>query len=1049
MFVAAISQAQSLSIVSGNGQVLLEQFPSQPFTVQARDASGNPVSGATVSFTLTQGLGTVQMPSVTTDANGMASTIVISSSLQPRQSFESETLNAASSQENVNFQFTTISSLGPTGPAQPGTVLLAPTSATGALTITGASGATLPGAIQISFVAATGSEEGMPIPDIGIRIVPFDIFALPAMCSGPGGTALANAQGIVSCDLVITAAPGTYEFSVSIGDLFTYRVFTLIVTAPQSCSYSLSATSQNVSASAASGSVNVLASAGCSWTAVSNAPWIGISSGATGIGNGPVGFNVSANTTGFARSGTLIIAGQTFTVSQSASATSGLSITTSATLPPATQNVPYSTSLAASGGTPGYTWSLSGTLPTGLTLSPQAGVISGTPSTAGVYAFTVMVTDAKGATAMLPVSLAVNSPGTQTFSFANVLFPQAVTGQTYSQTVQTVGGCQSTTPFRQSVVISETGTLPPGLSFSSGPPALISGSPTATGSYSFTLSATDFCNVTITQSSTIVVGTSAPPPAQFTATPASLTFLYANGGAQPATQSFALSAASVGTVFTASVASSTSWLVIVSGVSGATPATITVGLTNYSTLAAGAYAGAVTISPVNGGTPLQIPVTLTVTAGPMVTATPTALAFNLTTAGSKSSGQQSITIASTGAAVNFTAAASTVSGTGWLSVTPTAAATPATLTVTANAAGLGAGAYTGSMAIVPTTGPVLSLPVTLTVTGGPMLAVNPASLSFKVQAGLTPTPQAVALTSGPPIGFNVSISPASASNWLAVTAFTALTPATLNIAVNPTGLTPGTYSATLTISDPSNSSPSVTVPVSVNVAASPVVSAVTNAASFQAGPVAPAELLVLFGSDLGPATLVSTGSPLSSSLAGASVLFDGAPGIMLYTSAQQLAVIAPVGLAGRASTQVQVQYQGLLSPAVDVRVVDANPAIFMADKSGQGAIVNQDGTPNSVNSPAANGSVVLIFATGGGQTNPPTADGVPSAGVAPLLLPVSVQIDGIEAGVQYKGAAPGLAGLDQINVQIPPGVRTGVPIPVLLTVGTVTAPPVTLYVQAP
>jgi uncharacterized protein (TIGR03437 family) len=115
----------------------------------------------------------------------------------------------------------------------------------------------------------------------------------------------------------------------------------------------------------------------------------------------------------------------------------------------------------------------------------------------------------------------------------------------------------------------------------------------------------------------------------------------------------------------------------------------------------------------------------------------------------------------------------------------------------------------------------------------------------------------------------------------------------------------------------------------------------------------------------------------------------------------------------------------------------------------QGAIVNQDGTPNSASMPAASGSVVQIFATGGGQTNPPIVDGIPSSGAAPLLLPVSVQVDGITAVVQYKGAAPGLAGVNQINVLLPPGLRTGVPVPVSMTVGTVMAPIVTLYVQAP
>jgi len=330
-----------------------------------------------------------------------------------------------------------------------------------------------------------------------------------------------------------------------------------------------------------------------------------------------------------------------------------------------------------------------------------------------------------------------------------------------------------------------------------------------------------------------------------------------------------------------------------------------------------------------------------------------------------------------------------------------------------------------------------------------MLSVNPASLTFDVQSGITPAPQTLSLTSGPPIGFNIAISPASASSWLSVTTFTALTPASLNVAVNATGLAPGAYSATVTISDPSNSSPPVTIPIAVNVVASPIIGAVTNAASFQAGPVAPGELLVLFGSNLGPGVLASTGSPLGLSLAGTSVLFDGSPGVMIYTSAQQLAVIAPVGLQGRASTQIQVQYQNKLSLPVNVRVVDASPAIFTVDQSGQGAVVNQKLTPNSASAPAAIGSVVSIFGTGGGQTNPATVDGVPSSGAAPLLLAASVLVDGISAEVQYKGAAPGLAGVNQFNVKIPPGVRTGVPVPVLLTVGIVTAPPVTLYVQAP
>jgi hypothetical protein len=85
------------------------------------------------------------------------------------------------------------------------------------------------------------------------------------------------------------------------------------------CTYSIAPPSQNVGAGAATGTVTVTAGAGCAWTATSNAAWIAITSGATGTGNGSVGFSVAANT-GAARTGAATIATQTFTVTQAAGA---------------------------------------------------------------------------------------------------------------------------------------------------------------------------------------------------------------------------------------------------------------------------------------------------------------------------------------------------------------------------------------------------------------------------------------------------------------------------------------------------------------------------------------------------------------------------------------------------------------------------------------------------------------------------------------------------------------------------------------------------------
>ncbi|MGE0101487.1 MAG: putative Ig domain-containing protein [Blastocatellales bacterium] len=82
------------------------------------------------------------------------------------------------------------------------------------------------------------------------------------------------------------------------------------------CNYSISIAMQSFSANGGSGSVNVTAGSGCTWSAASNVPWMSITSGSSGSANGSVDFTVAANS-GFERKGTLTIAGNTFTVTQS------------------------------------------------------------------------------------------------------------------------------------------------------------------------------------------------------------------------------------------------------------------------------------------------------------------------------------------------------------------------------------------------------------------------------------------------------------------------------------------------------------------------------------------------------------------------------------------------------------------------------------------------------------------------------------------------------------------------------------------------------------
>jgi hypothetical protein len=88
---------------------------------------------------------------------------------------------------------------------------------------------------------------------------------------------------------------------------------------PPSCTYAIAPTSESIGAAGGTGTAITVTTGGtCAWTAISNAPsWITITAGASGTGTGSVSFTVAANT-GAARTGTMTIAGQTFTVTQAA-----------------------------------------------------------------------------------------------------------------------------------------------------------------------------------------------------------------------------------------------------------------------------------------------------------------------------------------------------------------------------------------------------------------------------------------------------------------------------------------------------------------------------------------------------------------------------------------------------------------------------------------------------------------------------------------------------------------------------------------------------------
>jgi uncharacterized protein (TIGR03437 family) len=154
-------------------------------------------------------------------------------------------------------------------------------------------------------------------------------------------------------------------------------------------------------------------------------------------------------------------------------------------------------------------------------------------------------------------------------------------------------------------------------------------------------------------------------------------------------------------------------------------------------------------------------------------------------------------------------------------------------------------------------------------------------------------------------------------------------------------------------------------------------SAIVNSASNLSGPIAPGEVVVLYGTGLGPAGLTQyqadANGNVPTSLAGTSVLFNGAPAPILYTSANQVAAVVPYALDGSSQAQIFAQYQGQTSAAFTASVATAIPALFtLGSGTGQAAAINTvDGGLNGAAHPTKPGEFISLYLTGAGQTDPP------------------------------------------------------------------------------
>jgi uncharacterized protein (TIGR03437 family) len=223
--------------------------------------------------------------------------------------------------------------------------------------------------------------------------------------------------------------------------------------------------------------------------------------------------------------------------------------------------------------------------------------------------------------------------------------------------------------------------------------------------------------------------------------------------------------------------------------------------------------------------------------------------------------------------------------------------------------------------------------------------------------------------------------------------------------------------------------------------------AAVSAAGGQAGAVAPGELISIYGLGLGPqtgvtATLDSAGM-LPSSLGGTEVQFDGTAAPILYAQMGQVNAQVPYSVVPGSNTNVVVLYNGQQVGTLALPVASTASALFPV-------VVNPDGSINSQSNPAPQNSIITLYGTGEGLSNGVNVAGLPAPMTAPFPQPqgaVSLTVAGMPAQILFAGSAPGLVGLIQVNARTPGAFVPSGQVPVVLTVGGVSSPPITMWSQ--
>jgi uncharacterized protein (TIGR03437 family) len=202
-------------------------------------------------------------------------------------------------------------------------------------------------------------------------------------------------------------------------------------------------------------------------------------------------------------------------------------------------------------------------------------------------------------------------------------------------------------------------------------------------------------------------------------------------------------------------------------------------------------------------------------------------------------------------------------------------------------------------------------------------------------------------------------------------------------------------------------------------------------------------LISVFGTQLSPVNMASSEVPLPTALANSCLSVNGEPLPVLFVSPTQVNAQMPFQAIG--DVTLILHTPGGTSDNFNVVIEPNAPSVFLAaigpDTNVPTVVRNDDNqlvTPSNPIHRQSN-TALVIYLTGLGQTSPavPTGQPAPANPLAMPLVAPTVTLGGVNLPVLFSGLAPGLVGVDQINVSVPFNVPEGMSVPLVITQGTV------------